>query len=212
MITVVGNLKGGCGKSTLAFNLGLWLVTHGREVRMFDLDPQQTLSDVVDVRTEEGYEPELTVQHKVENLGKKLRAGRNTEVLIDVGSADMESMRIALAAADRVVIPVPPSQADLWSTQRFLGLIADVGGGKSPQVCVFVNRADTHRAIRESDETAEALRALPSVRLLEQRLHQRTAFRRSFSEGLGVFELEPGGKAAKELVELAKALYPSVGK
>jgi chromosome partitioning protein len=35
------------------------------------------------------------------------------------------------------------------------------------------------------------------------------AFRRSFSEGLGVVELEPRGKAAKELEALARAVFGS---
>ncbi|MEZ5722256.1 MAG: hypothetical protein R3D59_11855 [Paracoccaceae bacterium] len=42
---------------------------------------------------------------------------------------------------------------------------------------------------------------------LPQKLVQRMAFRRSFSEGLAAFELEPGGKAAAELDDLAQALF-----
>ena len=37
---------------------------------------------------------------------------------------------------------------------------------------------------------------------------QRTAFRRSFSEGLAVFEMERKGKASAEFNRLAEALYP----
>ena len=52
MLTVVGNLKGGTGKSTVAFNLAVWLAHDKAGVRAFDLDPQCTLLDVTDVRTE----------------------------------------------------------------------------------------------------------------------------------------------------------------
>lgn len=206
MITVVGNLKGGSGKSTVTFNLGVWLASRGRSVGLFDLDPQQTLSDVAEVRQEEGFAPTLSVATDTRNLKRKLRNGTFDEVLVDVGSADMASMKTALASADRVLVPVPPSQADIWSTQRFLGIIAETGA--SPEICVFVNRADTHRAVRESDEAAEALASLSGIRFLNRRLHQRTVYRRSFSEGLGVFELEPAGKAATEFRALAAALYP----
>jgi len=208
MITVVGNLKGGSGKSTLAFNLGVWLAARNVKVALFDLDPQRTLSDVVEVRTEEGYEPAMIVQNAGRDLPKRMRTAAEGEVLVDVGTADMKALKTALTLADRILIPVPPSQADLWSTQRFLAQIGEAVGDKPPQICVFVNRADTHVAIRESDETEEALKGLPNVTLLPQRLCQRTAFRRSFSEGLGVFELEPSGKAAKELAGLAEWLYP----
>lgn len=102
---------------------------------------------------------------------------------------------------------IVPSQADVWSTQRFMRIIEDVCVNGRPEIIVFVNRADTHHAVRESDETYEALSTLTGVRLIPQRLGQRTAFRRSFSEGLAVYELEPRGKAAREMLELASVLY-----
>ena len=47
MITVVANLKGGSGKSTVVFNLGLWLQMKGQPVVAYDLDPQ--LAVAIDV-------------------------------------------------------------------------------------------------------------------------------------------------------------------
>ena len=61
---------------------------------------------------------------------------------------------------------------------------------------------------RESDEAEEALAQLDGIRLIRNRLFQRTAYRRSFSEGLGVFEQEPSSKAALEFMDFAAALYP----
>ena len=68
MITVIANLKGGSGKSTVTFNLGLWLQMKGQPVVAYDLDPQQTLSDVAEVRREEGYAPPLQVNQPRESL------------------------------------------------------------------------------------------------------------------------------------------------
>ncbi len=207
MITVVGNLKGGSGKSTVAFNLAVWLSGRAGQVDAFDLDPQRTLSDVAEVRADEGYTPRFSVHHVEHDLLERMRT-RTGEVIVDVGSADMHSLRAAVSIADRVLVPVPPSQADIWSTQRFLGIVESAAGERMPEICVFVNRADTHHAVRESDEAEEALEMLTGVNLIRHRLHQRTAYRRSFSEGLGVFELEPGGKAATELMTFAALLYP----
>ena len=80
--------------------------------------------------------------------------------------------------------------------------------GEPPELYAFINRADTHHAIRESDEAAAALVSLAGVKYVKQRLCQRTVFRRSFSEGLAVFELEPRGKGAREFYALTSALYP----
>jgi chromosome partitioning protein len=130
------------------------------------------------------------------------------ETLIDVGTADMDALQLAVRLCDRIVVPVPPSQADIWSTQRFIRLAKSVERARPPEFLGFINRGDTHHAVRETNEAAAALVSLPDIRFIKPRLSQRTVFRRSFSEGLAVFELEPHGKAAKEFYALAAALFP----
>lgn len=206
MITLIGSFKGGSGKSTVTFNLGIWLSTAGKRVLACDLDPQCTLTDAVDVRKEEGFSPALTVYHEYQ----KQYAKEAEELVIDVGTADMEAMKAALTITDRVLLPVGPSQADIWSAQRFLYLISSLKRKHPLEVIAFINRADTNRMIQESNQTEAVLSALPGVTVLKKRLCQRTAYRRSFSEGLGVFELEPNGKAAWEFQAFARKLYPEV--
>ncbi len=208
MITVIGSLKGGSGKSTITFNLAVWLAYAHQDVLAIDADPQATLTDVVEVREEEGYEPGIALGVKALLKDPEALAAHD-EVLVDVGTADLESLKQALRVADRIVIPVPPSQADIWSTQRFLRLVHAVAGDR-PEVMAFINRGDTHTAVRETDEAAAALVSLPGVDFVKARLAQRTAFRRSFSEGLAVFELDPRGKATQEWNALAAMLYPHV--
>jgi len=211
MITVIGSLKGGSGKSTLTFNLAVWLGMADIDVKVIDADPQATLTDVAEVRAEEKYQPRVNVQGPNALNGTKLRNGQ--EVLIDVGTADMEAMKKALALADRIVVPVPPSQADIWSTQRFIQFVSSsVKRDKPPEILAFINRGDTHHAVRESDEAAAALVTLPGLKFVRPRLAQRTVYRRSFSEGLAVFELEPKGKGAWEVTSLIAALYPKLVK
>jgi len=210
MITVIGSLKGGSGKSTITFNLAVWLAHAEQRILAIDADPQATLTDVVEVREEEGFEPPVPLGART-LLNDPTALEGHDEVLIDVGTADLESLKQAIRIADRIVVPVPPSQADIWSTQRFLRLIDSVvEKEKRPEVLAFINRGDTHRAIRESDEAAAALVSLPGIRFIKPRLAQRTAFRRSFSEGLAVFELDRRGKATKEWNALAAVLYAHV--
>ncbi len=206
MLTVIGNLKGGTGKSTVAFNLALWGVGNKRRVLAVDLDPQATLTDVIRVRDEEGYVPALELS---QSLDEAIKAAQEyDEVIVDVGPSDLGTMYAAILAADQVVIPVPPSQADVWSTHRFVKKIRELRGERSrPEIIGFINRADTHQAVRESDETFGALGMIEGLRALRPRLGQRMAFRRSFSEGLSVHELEHRSKAANELDELAKAIF-----
>ncbi len=208
MLTVVGNLKGGTGKSTVAFNLAVWLAYDKAGVRAFDLDPQCTLVDVCEVRDEDGFEPRFEVSTSVEELETIAADRRNRQpIIVDMSATNMPAMEKALSLADRVLIPVQPSQADIWSTQRFLKIVNEhVSREKPPEVLGFINRADTHIGIRETDEAEQALEMLQGIKALGLRLYQRTAYRRSFSEGLGVFELDPMGKASKEMKMLATML------
>jgi len=84
------------------------------------------------------------------------------------------------------------------------------GKARQPEILSFVNRADTHYAIRESDETEELLTQLPGITLVPHRLCQRTIYRHSMSEGLAVFELSRTSKAAEEFSVFARALYPKI--
>ena len=206
MITVVGNMKGGTGKSTITFNLAVWLAHQNRILRLFDLDPQQTLADVLDVRQEEAYSPFLPSTENQIKL-KDIEGDQKTdEILIDVSMSNEPALKEALQLCDRIIIPVAPSQADIWSTQRFLKLIKKTCT-QSPEVLAVINRADTHPLVMETKESEEALDFLPGITRLSTRLHNRTAYRRSFSEGLSVFELNPTSKASKEVLKLSKKLY-----
>ena len=107
MLTVIGNLKGGTGKSTVAFNLAVWLA-HGKNgVKVFDLDPQRTLVDVNEVRTEDGYEPTFEVSTDLDELealakDKKLKQDIIVDMLqIDLGSPSPSGIiRVAIGAYD----------------------------------------------------------------------------------------------------------------
>ena len=211
MLTVIGNLKGGTGKSTVAFNLAVWLAHDKSGVRVFDLDPQATLSDTTEIREEDGYEPLFEVSNDIDELemlvnskGKK----KTTQLLADVSATNMPHLERAVSMAKRILIPVQPSQADVWSTQRFLKIVLSaIDKRKKPEILGFINRADTHVGVLETGEAEEALQMMPDIEALDTRLYQRTAYRRSFSEGLAVFEQDPMGKAAREMKKLAKLLY-----
>ena len=211
MLTVIGNLKGGTGKSTVAFNLAVWLAQANAGVRVFDLDPQATLIDTVEIREEDGHKPLFEVSNDIDEL-EKLVSGRSQkqlpQLLADVSAANMPDLQKAVSLAKRILIPVQPSQADIWSTQRFLKIVlATIDRRRRPEILGFVNCADTHRGVEETGEAEAALELLPNIRALNTRLYQRTAYRRSFSEGLAVFEQDPMGKAAREMKRLAKLLY-----
>ena len=202
MITVVGNFKGGTGKSTVAFNLAIWLSYQGKNIAAVDLDPQGSLTDVMYVREEMEYSPIIPVfQELTKKTGKEW-----DEVIVDVGTADLPAMEKALTLAGRVIIPVAPSQADVWSTQRFMDLVRK-NCKKDTIISGLINRADTHPKVTETEEAMEALTMISGLKMQKSYLYQRTAYRRAFSEGLAVFEMMPANKAAGEVWRLSRSLF-----
>lgn len=206
MITVIANLKGGTGKSTVTFNLAVWLGSSNRRVTVIDLDPQRTLSDVAALRMEEGIEPAIHVE--TGSLLDVTFPEDTEEIIIDVGTADLESFKSAILIADRIVIPVTPSQADIWSTQRFIRFLNKSTHGKPPESITFLNRVDSSNENQAPEQAAAALESLPIVRLISQRLSDSTIFQDTLSESLAVFELEPRSTASREFRALAEALFP----
>ena len=202
MINLIANLKGGSGKSTIAFNLALWLKEQGKNVIAFDLDPQGTLFDVAAVRKEELLEV-LEVKTQV----NEIESNSKTQILVDVGASNMDDMKQAINLADRIFIPVSPSQPDLWATQKFLKIVEESAKDKYPEMMAFINRADTHKLVRESDETECALNSLKNINVIPHRLCQRTMFRRTLSEGMSINEIAPNSKSAVEFNLLASALF-----
>ncbi|OOY35076.1 ParA family protein [Solemya velum gill symbiont] len=209
MITVIGSLKGGSGKSTVTFNLAVWLSLAGQRTLGLDLDPQATFTDVADVRAEEGYQPGIEVRGR-QALYDGTDLNSYKEILIDVGTSDMASLKRAIQIADRIIVPVPPSQADVWSTQRFVRFVNSIIANleNKPEVYGFLNRVDMQSAVNESYETAAALVSLPGIRFLIPRLSQRAVFLHSFSEGLAAMELDPRDPGVREFNALAAELYP----
>ncbi len=207
MITLVGNLKGGTGKSTIAFNLAVWSAYQQRRTLLVDADPQHTTSDLVALRREEGHQPMLySLIAEERRLGEEIGNAVHVfeSIIVDIAAGDRESFRAALKDADRLVIPLLPGQADVWALHNFMELVNDAKREKpSLIVTAVINRADTNVQIRETQETEDALHkiGLPTSKV---QIGNRVTFRRSLTEGLGVMEWEPRSRAAQEMDALAR--------
>lgn len=203
MIVTVANIKGGVGKSLISFNIGMYLYSsydfESEPFTFCDLDPQGTLCDVLAVRKELGH---LPVSPEI----KTSLSDISSNCVIDVSIAEKVSMIEAIGKSDIVLVPCGPSQSEVWATQKFVDMVKLLYPNK--KVFMFVNRADTHHASKETSETSEVLATFDGV-LLNTKIHNRTAFRKSMSEGLAVFEMKGSGnnKAINEFIDLAEEIF-----
>ncbi len=134
-IIVVGNEKGGAGKSTLAIHIATALLHGGARVAVLDLDlRQQTLGHFFSNRAAwtkaNGVEAPMPIQHPISNAGDALAKAPDAEqlarfeaafaavateadfVLIDTPGADTAIMRAAHVRADLIVTPMNDSFVD----------------------------------------------------------------------------------------------------
>lgn len=207
MIILVGNLKGGTGKSTIAFNLAVWSAYQQRRTLLVDADPQHTTSDLIALRREEGHHPMIySLVAEERRLGEELNNVESIfeNILVDIAAGDRESFRAALKVADRLLIPLLPGQADVWALHNVMELVTAARTAKpSLEVIAVINRADTNSQVRETQETEEALRQI-GLPISKVQIGNRVTFRRSLTEGLGVMEWEPRSRATKEMEILAR--------
>lgn len=130
-VIVVGNEKGGAGKSTLAMHLSIALMLAGRRVAVMDLDVrQQTLTRYLENRRRHGNHavlmpyltelpPPIGAFADAESgeaarfaMGLARTADRCDMLLIDAPGADTELGRLAHAHADTLITPLNDSFVD----------------------------------------------------------------------------------------------------
>jgi chromosome partitioning protein len=207
-VIAVAQRKGGAGKSTIAANLATAFAEAGNRVALLDTDPQRSLARWDELR---GASPKARPLHfeapsgwRVPGVLDRLRREQDV-VLVDTAPHDDTDARVAIRAADLVLVPLQPSAADLWSMDGTLDLAKKEGR----RIALVLNRVPSAGKLRDQVTAALTERGLP---LLDPVLGNRTAFAQAFMSGLGAVEAAPKGVAAAEARALAAALRELEGK
>lgn len=208
MIILVGNLKGGTGKSTIAFNMGVWSAYQTRKTLLIDADPLHTISNLIVVREEEEHTPSLySIVAKEADIQKEVERTRDLfdDIIVDIAAGDKVGFEAALKVADKVIMPLLPGQADVWALHDGLDIVRNTK--PEIEVMAVINKADTNPMIRETQETEAAIRQLEGITLAPTSIGYRVLMRRSLTEGLGVGEWAPRSRAASEINHLAQTVF-----
>lgn len=215
MIYVVGGIKGGSGKTTVATNLAVTLTLEGRDVLLVDADDQETATDFSAWRNErtEGRTGYTSVQLTGQQARQELQrlAGKFEDVVIDTGGRDTTSQRAALTVADLYLVPFNPRSFDVWTLEKVTRLIQEIQT-VNPKLksFAFLNRADSRGS--DNQDAAEALSDTEVLQYLDAPLGNRKAYSNAAAQGLGVLELKPEDqKASSEFRHLFQKIQQFAG-
>jgi chromosome partitioning protein len=130
MIIVVGGIKGGSGKTTVATNLAVMRAADGHDVLLIDADDQETASDFTILRNERipagaGYTSIKLTGPAVRTETLRL-AGKYGDIILDTGGRDTTSQRAALSVAHVLLVPFVPRSFDVWTLEKVSALVGEM--------------------------------------------------------------------------------------
>lgn len=203
----IAQQKGGAGKTTLAAQLAVTWWKMGLRVAMLDVDPQGSLAAWFDLRLRDGIPSDGL--HLVQVSGWRLsgemdRLKREFDVVIIDSPPHAETdARVAVRAAQLIVVPVQPSPMDLWATRPTL----DLATKERARTLLVLNRMPSRGKMLETIRRKIEEDELP---LAQNALGNRVAFAASMMEGKGVVETGKDA-AAQEIQALAREIGAIVG-
>ncbi len=216
MLLLVGSEKGGTGKTTIAINLAAMLAMSGKETLLVDTDRQESATIWSAVRAEEGHEPTVTCVTKTGKVGYDLLKLKEKfeNVIVDAGGRDSLELRQSMAVCDRMLIPVRPSQFDIWTLDHMANLIKEIGDkvGVRPRAGVVLNAVSSNPMVREAEEIRQVLADYSDVMpTLEAHIIDRVSFRKAAREGRAVAELQGSLADPKGSLELQRVYMEVFG-
>jgi chromosome partitioning protein len=189
--------KGGAGKTTLALHLATAATASGLVTLVVDTDPQATACAWHTWRG--GLEPDVIDCASYALLSRKLeqaaKLGADLAIIDTPPHADIMA-REAGKVADLLLIPCRPRAFDLDAIQTTADLAR--ASGKASFVIFMAGPPIAPIIYQEAEELIKQL----GLVVAPVKLPERAAFHHSVSEGKTAQEIEPLGKAAKDVANL----------
>lgn len=203
ILAIIGQ-KGGNGKTTIALGLAVAATLAKKDVAVIDLDPQATATNWSDRRKHDSPAVISCVPGRLAAMLKTAEANGADLTIIDTPGKSTDTLIAAAKAADFVLMPVQPQVYDIETLDSLQAVLTLAG---RPAAAVVVNRApwQGHRHSEALGVIAgEGFACCPVV------LYARAAHGDAGNIGLTAVELEPQGKAAREMGALYKYIARGV--
>ena len=217
MQLLVGGVKGGTGKSTLAANLGIERARQGKNIILVDADPdQESLSDYIANREEHEALPSVpVVQVKGSTTAKSLRALAQDfdDVIVDCGGFDSIELRQAALISQAWVVPLNPSQMQIWTMPKLKSVLDEANAMRGEAQLtgwLLGMRISTNPYSSAKQDLQAVAEAFPGFEALRTIVHQRAAFEKAEKLGLAVTELEKPNASERRARNSIRQLHQEI--
>ena len=209
MILLVGGQKGGCGKTTLATNIACYLANQKKDVILVDADKQNSSTNFIQDRQENENLiniPSVKVSDNIAQSIKDLKS-KYKYIVIDCAGRDSKEQRSGMLVADKIIIPIRPSQYDLDTLDNLSNIIEDAKViNENLKSLVVFSMCPTHHITTERQKALQYMKDFPEFKLLKSFTSDRKIYRDSVSFGKGVIECD-NEKAKKEITNIVNEIY-----
>jgi chromosome partitioning protein len=221
MVVLIGGIKGGTGKSTIATNLAALREEkmQQKNVLLVDTDDQGSTADWAYYRSEAGIDGIECIQLFDKRIISEIRTKkeRYSDIIIDAGGRDSAELRHSMSVSDVMIVPVRASQYDL-NTIDLVDEMVEQTKIINPElrVVAVINNFPNHSRLTEGTEAIEFLKKSENISVADFIIHERISFSRSGKEGLGVNEMKNDNgsladpKAVAELQKLYEVVYERI--
>jgi chromosome partitioning protein len=211
MTITFSHQKGGIGKSTLTFHLAGAFRKLGKDPLLIDLDVQNTITDLNQIRKFIGHDPFKVVQcHNARMLAKIVEESTNDVILIDTGGFDTDINRAAIYLADLVVTPANDRLPEVLGLKKYEQILKQIGESTGEKIAAGILINYVHPTASDFSRLEEFAENSQQFNLLNTIIRQRADFHRAFEDGSTVTEMTAFSKASGEVMQLAQELINTI--
>ncbi|HGM4967294.1 TPA: AAA family ATPase [Pseudomonas putida] len=215
-VILIGNTKGGIGKTTNAVQVATGRACQSKDVLLVNGDRQSSSSKAIARRDAAGVVPGITCASYPDGVQLRTQVLRQLEkyddVIIDAGGRDSSALRHAMMIADVMLVPIAPGDFELDALEDELVPLIDeiqASRGDNPlPIYAYLNMAEASKLSADNLAARRAIAGFAQLQLLDINIVERKAVASASARGLSVREMKPRDpKAVKEIDALLNALF-----